>query len=64
MTRNALVPSLMLFTLIAVAVIAIGLFAYFMRKRSNRHPMDTPAGHDAEKMRAHEIEDARRDVGK
>lgn len=36
MNTDQLTPSLMLFTLVAVLVIAIGSFAWFLRKRRNR----------------------------
>lgn len=36
MNADQLTPSLMLFTLVAVLVIAIGSFAWFLRKRHNR----------------------------
>ena len=40
MPTNGLLSSLNLFTLIAVVLlVAIG-FAYFLRKRSNRHPLE------------------------
>jgi LPXTG-motif cell wall-anchored protein len=52
-------PSNNLFILIAVLLIAIGALAYFMRKRSNRHPMDTPRGHEIEEQRRREALDAR-----
>ena len=40
MTSNALIPILMLFTLGAGLLIAIVLLMRFLRKPSNRHPMD------------------------
>jgi len=52
-------PSNNLFILISILVIAIGMFAWFMRKRSNRHPMDTPRGHEIEEQRRREALDAR-----
>jgi NADH:ubiquinone oxidoreductase subunit 3 (subunit A) len=36
MSANELVPSLMFMTLIATLLIAVGAFAYFLRKRRNR----------------------------
>ncbi len=42
MSTSAFIPSLFLFTLIAVAVIAIGAYLLFIRKRRNRHPVETP----------------------
>ena len=56
MSDGAFVPSLFLMTLIAGLVIAGIAFAYFMRKRSNRHPMDTPAGKAAEDSRRRDAE--------
>lgn len=40
METNELVPSLALFTLISVLVIAVIGFMLFKRKAANRHPMD------------------------
>jgi hypothetical protein len=40
-------------------VIAIGMFAWFMRKRSNRHPMDTPRGRAIEEERTRQTLEAR-----
>lgn len=40
MANTGFLSSLNLMTLIAVLVIAAIGFAYFMRKRSNRHPME------------------------
>ena len=57
MTEPGLLSSLNLFTLIAVLVIAGALFAWFLRKRSNRHPMDTPEGKAAEDARRREAEE-------
>jgi LPXTG-motif cell wall-anchored protein len=51
-----------LFILIAVVLIAIGSLAWFMRKRSNRHPMDTPRGHEIEEQRRRETLAARDNV--
>ncbi len=42
MSTSSLIPSLFLFTLVAVLVIAVGGYVYFMRKRSNRHPVEKP----------------------
>ena len=42
MSTSALVPSLFLFTLIAVVLIAIAGYLLFLRKRRNRHPVETP----------------------
>lgn len=64
MGQPELVSSLFVFTLIGVGVIAAVLLLYFMRKRSNRHPMDTPAGKAAEDMRRREAERERRDEGR
>lgn len=40
METNDLIPSLALFTLVAVVVIAVVGFLLFKRKPANRHPMD------------------------
>lgn len=40
METNDLIPSLALFTLLGVAVIAVLGFFLFKRKPANRHPMD------------------------
>ena len=40
LSKSELLPFLNLGTLISVLVIAAIGFAYFMRKRSNRHPME------------------------
>jgi hypothetical protein len=61
MTEGDLVPSLALITLIVGAAILAILFAMFMRKRKNRHPMDTPEGKAAEEMRRREAEEERRE---
>lgn len=39
MAPHNAVPSLMFFTLIGVLVIAVVALLWFLRKRSNRHPM-------------------------
>jgi hypothetical protein len=52
-------PSNNLFILISILVIAIGMFAWFMRKRSNRHPMDTPRGRAIEEERTRQTLEAR-----
>lgn len=52
-------PSNNLFILGAILLIAIASFLWFMRKRSNRHPMDTPRGHAIEEERRREALDAR-----
>lgn len=51
-------------TLLIVLAIAAVLFLFFMRKRSNRHPMDTPRGEAAEEMRREEAEAERREEGR
>jgi hypothetical protein len=38
-----MIPALFLFTLIATLVIAVGAYAMFLRKRSNRHPVERPS---------------------
>ncbi len=47
MSTSEMIPSLFLFTLIAVLVMAVAAYAWFLRKRSNRHPVERPerAGH-------------------
>lgn len=57
MSRSTLLSSLNLFTLILVLALATAVFVFFMRKRSNRHPLkgreerniaaDLDAGQDA-----------------
>ncbi|WP_162925222.1 LPXTG cell wall anchor domain-containing protein [Aurantiacibacter odishensis] len=64
MTETGLVSSLNIVTLVAILVIAAGLFLYFLRKRSNRHPMDTPEGKEAEEMRRQEAEEERKEEGR
>ena len=49
--------------LIVLAIIAV-VFFLFIRKRSNRHPMDTPEGKAAEEMRRREAEEERREEGR
>lgn len=64
MSVTDLLSSLNLFTLIAFLAIAVGMAAFFFRKRSNRHPMDNPEGKAAEDMRRREAEEKRRDEGR
>jgi len=52
-------PANNLFILISILLIAIAGFAWFMRKRSNRHPMDTPRGREIEEERTREVLEAR-----
>jgi hypothetical protein len=40
---SAITPALFLFTLVAVLLIASGSYLYFLRKRSNRHPVEKPS---------------------
>ena len=56
MTNGTFLSSLNLMTLIGVLAVAVIAFAFFMRKRSNRHPMDTPRGREIEAERRHEAE--------
>ena len=56
MNDGQIIPSLFLVTLVAVALIAIGMLVYFMRKRSNRHPMDSARGHEIDDARREEAE--------
>ena len=51
MTSNALIPILMLFTLGAGLLIAIVLLMRFLRKHSNRHPMDGQTERNIEEIR-------------
>ena len=64
MSESGLLSSLNLMTLIGALVIAVLLFAYFMRKRSNRHPMDTPEGKAAEEARRREAEARKEEEGR
>ncbi len=59
MSQGDLIPSLAMMTLIAGVVIGAIMLFMFLRKRSNRHPMDTPAGRAAEDMRRREAEEER-----
>ncbi len=43
MSTSNLIPSLALFTLIAVLLIALVGYTLFLRKRSNRHPVEKPS---------------------
>ena len=52
-------PSNNLFILIAILLIAVAALAWFMRKRSNRHPMDTPRGRQIEEQHRREALDER-----
>ena len=54
MNESTLLSGLSLTTLIVVAAILAIAFALFMRKKKNRHPMDTPEGKAAEDMRRRE----------
>jgi len=40
---SAIIPSLFLFTLVAALVIASGAYLFFLRKHSNRHPVEKPS---------------------
>ncbi|QZH76049.1 MAG: hypothetical protein JY451_05670 [Erythrobacter sp.] len=64
MNEGTLVSSLNLFTLLAVLAIAIAMTVWFLRKRSNRHPMDTPEGKAAEEMRRREAMEERAEEGR
>ena len=64
MNEGDLLPSLSLITLIVGAAILAIMFALFMRKRKNRHPMDTPEGKAAEEIRRREAEEKREAEGR
>ncbi len=40
---SAITPALFLFTLVAVLLIASAAYLFFLRKRSNRHPVEKPS---------------------
>jgi hypothetical protein len=42
MSTHSIIPSLFLFTLLAVLVAAVVGYLLFLRKRSNRHPVEKP----------------------
>lgn len=44
MTNSTLLPSLSLFTLVIALVIVLAGFLWFLRKRSNRHPLGENEG--------------------
>lgn len=52
MVDQGIIPTLFLFTLIAVAVIAGVMLARFMRNKANRHPLDNERGRELEELRA------------
>ncbi len=60
MSTSELLPGLSLSTLVIVLLVAIGGLLFFLRKRGNRHPMDTPAGRAADEERRRDVE-AQRD---
>lgn len=60
MANTQLIPSLFGITMIAVLLIAVVGFAMFMRKRRNRHPMDSAEGHAIDAKRDEEAKRARR----
>lgn len=64
MTRTDLLPALNLTTLGLVLLIAIGAFLYFMRKRSNRHPMDSARGERIKERRREEAVERREEEGR
>lgn len=61
MNSSALLPALNLFTLVAIAVVLIGAFIWYMRKPSNRHPMDSERGRQIDAQRTKETLEARAD---
>lgn len=60
MANTALIPALFGVTLVVVLIIAAIGFALFMRKRRNRHPMDTPEGKAIDRQHDQAAKDARR----
>lgn len=56
MQLPSFLASLNLVTLVIIVLIASVGLALFLRKRSNRHPMDSQHGHDIEAQRAREAE--------
>ncbi len=42
MSNSGIIPSLFLFTLIAVLIVAAVAYLLFLRKRSNRQPVEKP----------------------
>lgn len=60
--NQSIIPTLALFTLITVAVIAVVMLLHFMRKRSNRHPLDNPHGHALDEARARQNAQSTTDV--
>ena len=61
MESGEMLSGLSMMTLIVVVVIIAVLLLFFLRKRSNRHPMDTPEGREAEEMRRRDAERNRDD---
>jgi hypothetical protein len=61
MQTNEMLPILGLFTLVAALAFAIYVFARFMRKPGNRHPMDTPRGQAVQQMRDEDVVEARKE---
>jgi len=43
MMNSSIIPSLFFFTLIAALLIGVVSYALFIRKRSNRHPVEEPS---------------------
>lgn len=43
MSTPGIVPALFMFTLVAVALIAVVGYLLFIRKRGNRHPVEEPS---------------------
>lgn len=52
MSRTELIPSLMFFTIGAIIVVALVLLLRFLRKRSNRHPMEGVRERNIDEIRA------------
>jgi hypothetical protein len=57
MSTNTMIPSLFLFTLLAVLAIAVVAYVLFLRKRRNRHPVEKP-GLEGRTMVAAEFDQA------
>lgn len=61
MDTNDTVGSLMFFTLIAVALIAVVMLVVFLQRRSNRHPMKGQPERNSAEIEAHVMPERDRD---